>query len=138
MITPSRCQTITTKYLAPTNNRRARVKATSTSGISVTVAWDHSNDDAGNHTRAAEALIAKLGWTGDWAGGVLKGGRCHCFVAVPTAKPTGDSYYTKELTRVEGTYAKVKVTSDKGESKWLNLNPDSAAAIRAFLASRGF
>ena len=83
-ITHSRCQTISTKYLAPTNNRSARVKATSTSGISVVVAWDYADDDAGNHARAAEALIAKLNWRGDWVGGVAKDG--HCFVAVPTAK----------------------------------------------------
>jgi outer membrane phospholipase A len=55
-------QTITTKYLCPTNVKGARTKATAEAG-SVTLGWDHSQDARGNHIAACAALCAKLGWT---------------------------------------------------------------------------
>jgi len=57
-------QAITTKYLPATNTKPSRYKATSASGLSVTLSTDHSLDSDGNHEAAAQALCAKMGWHG--------------------------------------------------------------------------
>lgn len=44
---------IVTKFLGPSNTRGARVKATVTSGKSVTISWDHSLRPDENHLRVA-------------------------------------------------------------------------------------
>ena len=63
-------QTITTKYLGPTNRRGSRVKATHTGNYtSVTLGYDHALDSEGNHLAAAKALTDKLNWQGDYIGG---------------------------------------------------------------------
>lgn len=72
-------QAITTKYLGPTNNRGARVKAKCQAG-SVTIAWDHSKDSDENHDAAAKALAVKLGWLGVWHGGALPDATGYCYV----------------------------------------------------------
>ncbi len=69
-------QAIETKYLGPTNMRGGRVKARSEAG-SVTLSWDHSLNSDANHTKAAQALADKLGWSGDlWGGGHPDGRGC--------------------------------------------------------------
>lgn len=66
-------QAIETKYLGPTNTKGARIKATAWAD-SVTLRYDYALDAQGNHKAAADALIAKLGWTGTFAqGGNVKG-----------------------------------------------------------------
>jgi hypothetical protein len=66
-------QAIETKYLGATNAKGGRIKATAWAG-SVTVGYDYALDAQGNHKAAADALIAKLGWTGTFAqGGNVKG-----------------------------------------------------------------
>jgi hypothetical protein len=67
-------QAIQTKFLGPTDCRGSRVKATTESGVSITIDWDHSKNVEENHTAAAFALAAKLGWTGEWVGGAIKAG----------------------------------------------------------------
>lgn len=64
-------QAITTKFLGPTNNRGARVKATAARGLSLTVDWKYNMGVEGNHTEAAMALAVKLNWRGKWTGGGL-------------------------------------------------------------------
>lgn len=59
-------QAITTKYLAPTNARGARIKATAAAG-SVTVPYDHAFSVFENHHAAALAFAHKYGWLGDGA-----------------------------------------------------------------------
>ena len=56
-------QAITTKYLAPTNHRGARIKATAAAG-SITVSWDYSTNSVYNHYEAAKALANKFDWLG--------------------------------------------------------------------------
>lgn len=76
--------TIRTAYISPSNVKGSRVKATSITGKSVTLSWDHALDQLGNHTAAAQALMAKLdlGKVGDaWAIGD-DGGRGFVFVRV--------------------------------------------------------
>mgnify|MGYP007005619350 CR=1 FL=1 len=76
-------QAIQTKYLPATNTRGSRVKASCEAG-SVTVPWDYSGGNQSNHTRAAQALVEKLGWVpaqganyaGDWVGGGLGNRGC--------------------------------------------------------------
>jgi len=68
-------QTITTKYLGPTNHRGSRYKATHTSGYkTVTISNDLAVDDDVNHTNAANELAAILGWEGEYIGGHTKDG----------------------------------------------------------------
>lgn len=50
---------IVTKFLGPTNTRGSRVKATTPSGQSVTIGWDHALDSDANHTRAAARCYQK-------------------------------------------------------------------------------
>lgn len=57
-------QAIVTRYAGPTNYRSTRVIAKAEAGRLV-VDWDGELDVEENHVRAAELLIAKLGW--DWA-----------------------------------------------------------------------
>jgi len=66
-------QAIETKFLGATNTKGARIKASAWGG-SVTVPYDYALSTEGAHRAAAEALIAKLGWTGAFAqGGNAKG-----------------------------------------------------------------
>lgn len=74
-------QAIQTKYLGPTNTRGSRIKATCASG-SLTIGYPHElGQGQPAHRKAAEALIAKLGWTDH---GMLLGGQLpdhnHVFV----------------------------------------------------------
>lgn len=50
---------ITTKFLAPTNTKGSRIKATC-SRESITVSFDHALNSYENHQAAVDALIAKL------------------------------------------------------------------------------
>ena len=66
-------QAIETKYVKATNTRSSRIKATAWGGT-VTVGYDYALDTDGAHKAAADALIAKMGWSGTFAqGGNVKG-----------------------------------------------------------------
>ena len=72
-------QSITTKYLPPTNSRGSRIKATCEAG-SVTIPFPYEHDVARAHQAACEALLAKLGWFGRYVGGSVPRG--YVFVEV--------------------------------------------------------
>ena len=56
-------QSITVKYLGPTNTKGSRFKATHTGGASsVTRPYDHALSFAENEWQTAKALILELGW----------------------------------------------------------------------------
>jgi hypothetical protein len=66
-------QAIETKYIKATNTRGSRIKATAWGG-SITIGYDYALDTDGAHKAAADALIAKMGWSGTFAqGGNVKG-----------------------------------------------------------------
>lgn len=66
---------IRTKYLAPTDHRGARVKASSLTGrVSVTAPWEHSASVETNHKLAAFDLAQKLELPGLWSGVADDGG----------------------------------------------------------------
>lgn len=67
-------QSISTRYIGPTNTRGSRVKATASGGISKTFGWDDAQGPEGNHRDAACALAGKLGWAGRWIGGGTREG----------------------------------------------------------------
>lgn len=79
MVHSGHFQAITTKFLSPTNTRGSRVKATAAAG-SVTVEWDHALNISENHAAAAQALIAKLEWDGEWFSGGTPDGTGEVFV----------------------------------------------------------
>ena len=74
-------QAIHTKYLPATNTRGSRIKATSAAG-SVTIPYPHELSGQAVHRAAADALVAKMGWTyyGSMLGGCLADGS-YCFIA---------------------------------------------------------
>jgi hypothetical protein len=74
-------QAIETKYLRATNVRGARIKATAAAG-SITIGYDYALDAQDNHKAAADALIAKMGWTGTFAQGGNTDGTGYYFVNV--------------------------------------------------------
>lgn len=69
-------QSISTKYVGPTNTRGSRVIATSASGHRMIVEWDDAINIDANHEAAAFALVSKLQWCGSWVGGATKDGFC--------------------------------------------------------------
>lgn len=68
-------QSITTKYIGPTNFRGARIKATAEAG-SVTLPFNYEVNHDKSHHHAAKALAEKFGWSGVWAVGASNWG-CH-------------------------------------------------------------
>ena len=72
-------QTITTKFLQPTGHTGARIKATSSSGISMTRNYEHGMSTEENHEEVAMALAERLEWDYDFAIGDTATG----FVFVP-------------------------------------------------------
>lgn len=77
-------QAIETRYLGPTNTKGGRIKATAWAG-SVTIGYDHALNTEGAHKAAADALIAKMGWTGTFAQGGNAKGNGYVFVNVEGA-----------------------------------------------------
>jgi hypothetical protein len=61
-------QTIRTKYHGPTNTKGSRYSAECEGGR-VYVPANYALDAEGNHKAAAQALLAKMGWPGEYAGG---------------------------------------------------------------------
>jgi hypothetical protein len=72
-------QTITTKFIQPTTHTGARIKATSSSGISMTRNYEHGMSTEENHEEVAMALAERLEWDYDFAVGDTATG----FVFVP-------------------------------------------------------
>ena len=76
-------QAIITKFIPATNTRPARIKATAWGG-SITISYDFSGDHS--HTRAAQALMEKLGWPEDarmWPMGAMPDNSGFAFVKAP-------------------------------------------------------
>jgi len=64
------CKAIRTKYLPPTDRRGARIVASDSDGNRVVIGYPHELDGVECHQKAADALCAKLNWTGTlYAGG---------------------------------------------------------------------
>jgi hypothetical protein len=55
---------IQTKFLAPTNNRGARIKAFTSSGFNVTISYPYASGEAASHFDAVKELVKKykLDW----------------------------------------------------------------------------
>lgn len=81
-------QAITTRHIAVTDTRPDRIKAECSSGsLTMTYPYESAGVEA-SHRKVAEALRAKLGWTGDMLAGETKAG--FVFVFIPK-----DSGYVK-------------------------------------------
>lgn len=66
-------QAIQTRFVPASNRKGSRVSARADAGR-IIVEWDHALDVEGNHRAAADALAARLGWTGRLVGGGLPDG----------------------------------------------------------------
>lgn len=56
-------QAITVKYLAPTNRRGARVKASADTGRTITIPWDYDLGE-GSYAKVARTFAIAHGWIG--------------------------------------------------------------------------
>ena len=70
---------ITTKYLAPTNFKGARIKAYDLDGNQVTIRYDYSLNNELAHRKAAFALCKKMNWETNLVDGTIKGGYVFVF-----------------------------------------------------------
>jgi hypothetical protein len=85
-------QTISTKYVGPSNTKGSRIIAT-TAWVHhrLTISYDSSlssEDDA--HAKAAQALRDKMGWSGEMIGGHTKDGMVWVFpdeYRIPASAP---------------------------------------------------
>ena len=75
---------IETKFLGPTTNRGARIKASDNNGNSITRGYPHELSGAQCHLHVAATLQEKMGWEGQLVGGWTKQG-C-AFVLVPESE----------------------------------------------------
>jgi len=55
---------IRTRYVGPSNTKGSRIIADDGDGNRATVGYEHALNSEGNHRLAAEALMAKMGWSG--------------------------------------------------------------------------
>lgn len=106
-------QGIATRYMGPTNSSGSRVKAVARKAKSysdgsrepamqLTDHWDHASNSETNHTRVAQLLAAKLGWSGLWIGGGTPDESGYQFVCVPWDSGTG--MIEAERKRVAATF----------------------------------
>lgn len=72
-------QAITTKYLPATNTKGSRIKATCSSGLSITIETPNNKSEVQSHLYAAVKLAEKLQWTGTLIQGAIEGGYAHVF-----------------------------------------------------------
>ena len=99
-------QSITTKYLSPTNTQGSRIKATASgagNGYSHTHHYDYALGTTDNHIEAAKALVIKLQWDtldGPWTGGGYKDGGM-VFVHDSGDNFTFDDTYLAKMQRVK-------------------------------------
>lgn len=73
-------QAILTKYLPPTNSRGARIKATSASGLSVTIPYEYELSGVDLHAVAVKKLCEKLNWSGELVAGGTDVGYAFVFI----------------------------------------------------------
>ncbi len=83
-------QAIITKYIAPSNTKGGRIKATAAAG-SVTIPYPHEvSGIEGSHAVAALALANKMGWDGEWIQGGSPDSNGYVFVCLErTWRATG-------------------------------------------------
>ena len=68
-------QTIETKYHPATAHKGSRISARASGyHAQIFISYDYSLNNDENHTKAANILLEKLKWTGDYIGGSTKKG----------------------------------------------------------------
>jgi hypothetical protein len=72
---------IETRYFGPSNVKGSRIKAFDCDNNSVTIGYPHELSGEDCHRKAAEALCAKMKWTGELVGGSTKKGYVFVFVS---------------------------------------------------------
>jgi hypothetical protein len=80
---------ITTRYLGPTNFKGSRIVADAGLGRRVILSWHSENTSDENHSRAAMALVDKMGWdhgTETLYGGSKEKGGGMVWVFVPNSR----------------------------------------------------
>lgn len=71
---------IVTKYHGPGNTRGSRISASDEDGNLVSIPYPYDLSGEAVYRAAADALCAKMGWTGEMVGGGIKGGYAFVFV----------------------------------------------------------
>lgn len=75
---------ITTKYHGPGYSRGSRVSASDSDRNRVTLSWRPELNSDANHDAAAQALCAKMGWTGTLVRGSLAKGYVYVWASPST------------------------------------------------------
>jgi hypothetical protein len=60
---------IRTRFLSSTNTKPSRYLASDSDGNQIVLSTDHALTSDGNHRRAAQALLVKMGWPNQLVGG---------------------------------------------------------------------
>jgi hypothetical protein len=100
-------QSITTKYLGPTNASGSRIKATARKAgngfpaQALTVPYTYEGTER-EHCKAAQALAEKLGWSGVWVGGGNVDENGYVFVSLGLLQVPGVAQFGRALGQ-EGT-----------------------------------
>lgn len=81
---------IFTKYHGPTNFKGSRISASDMDGNKVTISYPHELSGEDVHRAAADALCAKMNWTGNLIGGGVRNGYVFVF-APPTQTELADA-----------------------------------------------
>jgi hypothetical protein len=76
---------ITTKYHGPTDTRGSRIAATDEDGNRITISYPYELSGEAVHRAAADALCAKMNWTGRLTGASLKRGYVFVFASTSDA-----------------------------------------------------
>ena len=76
---------ITTKYHGATNTRGSRITATDEDGNRITISYPYELSGEAVHRAAADALCAKMGWSGRLTGASLKRGYVFVFASTSDA-----------------------------------------------------
>ena len=76
-------QTIKTKYHGPTSSKGSRFSAECEGGR-IYIPKNYALDAEENHKAAAQALLAKMGWPGEYAGGCFD----DCYYWSPVIRDT--------------------------------------------------
>lgn len=140
-------QTISTKYLNATSSNGARIKATTTSGESLTAAYNYGKEVADAHAEVAQKLKTKLGWKGKMHGGATKDGYVFVFAdglainpVPPLKSKTNPKPRTKLVARSSTNIKRAKaakpvsrvnkMTGDNGKSYRVSQSNDGKTYYR--------
>lgn len=121
-------QAIVTKFIAPSERRGMRVKATCAGGKTKMFNWESDWDADKNHHTAAIILQAELEWQGELKGGVMANGD-YCWVLVPVEKPSDAEWWRVQAGIAGGMAIRRSEAGDASHVRYLAQNAAHSAFV---------